>query len=68
MHSDEQLPKAAFLLGFSFWLLHLRAFGNNILVKRKREEGKNPDRPLPITDYPLPITDYPYKIPQPACY
>jgi hypothetical protein len=27
MHSDEQLPKAAFLLGFSFWLPDLRILG-----------------------------------------
>ncbi|MEG4946083.1 hypothetical protein QUA76_05620 [Microcoleus sp. F8-A4] len=31
MHSDEQLPQAAFLLRSSFWLPELRALGNNIL-------------------------------------
>ncbi|WP_278187112.1 hypothetical protein [Microcoleus vaginatus] len=31
MHSDEQLPKAAFLLRSSFWLPELRLFGNKIL-------------------------------------
>ncbi|WP_333303753.1 hypothetical protein [Microcoleus sp. K4-C2] len=31
MHSDEQLPEAAFLLRSSFWLPDLRDFGNKIL-------------------------------------